>query len=794
MVREILRIRTDNGFGDNDPYFHNIELDEYEFSEPRMGMPSLKATLMYGECLDSLWTKREYVEFRGERYYIRHTPTSSKSNTDARYKHEIEFRTARDEILGNVYFYDAVYGVSTTKDKPCSNSTKFTFYGTIREFVDRLNCAFRYAGVGDSILNTKTSLTTDDVPVGDGYCAMLDPFGDYDSEKSWEFSFEDKFIWEAISESYSIHEIPFEFRGKTMVYGAVPQTVDHVFKYGHDDALLSVTKTNANAKVVNRITMEGSSENIPYYYPNETEYGHISIVADTGNKVLTKDMIEVKNMNMLLSRLSADSTAILRKETLTSESNAKVKVTSLDKQWNNLGWSDCELKKEYAQNFYFDYGKPGWVDKLTLTIMVHFEVTGAGYVQCDNIEGYIYLDNVARGDSNANLISSITPVSLIKESTEEGESEVNLTGNLDKKDKSVGFGNLSKGNYLFRFTIDIQSQNSNCAFFKLKKFEFSGGTPTTTDVYYWEVGSKRYSGLGSLGVTITGADTEAIIGDGFRWEASGRMPFQTNLMPSKYRESLGDERFYNAENNTYKDPDTNEDYVFPNPYVKGAPSEYIYRNEDIKPTIEGIKNYRDFLIGSIADVAYDSDDNDFLTTEATEESDKNDSSKYQHSFFYIKLHKFDGPYGFDLFKHISQTGEMTIQMTSGPCNGCKFKVQAVRKTDEAGWYYYENPVQTTSPLGEIVDGSYAEKVREDDIQSWQQNTQTKDIWICVQKDASTFGMIVPNKVRNYRPNPGDTFNITGIELPESYILAAEKRLEEECIRYIADNKEEKFTF
>ena len=165
-----------------------------------MGMPELTATVMYGTCLDNEWSRREYVVLNGERFYIRHTPSSSKSNSDARYKHDIDFTSEFAEILGNTYFIDAVPDaksgvVCQTRNKPCTNNTKFTFYGTIREFVDRLNCAFLYAKIGDSILSEKTTLTTNDAVVGDGYCAMLDPYGSgdiYDPEKSYEFSFEDK--------------------------------------------------------------------------------------------------------------------------------------------------------------------------------------------------------------------------------------------------------------------------------------------------------------------------------------------------------------------------------------------------------------------------------------------------------------------------------------------------------------------------------------------------------------------------------------------------------------------------
>lgn len=82
--------------GVNDTPFPNEEnqliIPEYSFSESRMGSVNLTATAMYPTCLDDKWvTGKQYADFRGERYFIVKTPSSSKSNDDVRYKHDIEF-------------------------------------------------------------------------------------------------------------------------------------------------------------------------------------------------------------------------------------------------------------------------------------------------------------------------------------------------------------------------------------------------------------------------------------------------------------------------------------------------------------------------------------------------------------------------------------------------------------------------------------------------------------------------------------------------------------------------------
>lgn len=788
MVREILKIYTDEGKKDKNPSFKGIEITEYSYSSTRMGMPQMTATLMWHECLDNEWTGKEYVTFRGERYYIRHTPSSSKSNTDARYKHELVFHSERDELLANVYFVDAVYNGALTHDKPCSNSTTVIFYGNIKEFCDRLNCALRYAGVGDSALEDKTDLTTLDTVNEDGYCVMLDPYGDYDKEVSKEFSFSDQYLWDVISQGYESFEVPFEMRGKKIIFGAVPQKVNHKFKYGHDNSLLSVSKNNANAKVINRITMLGSSENIPYSYPNETEYGHVNLMVDPGNNIL-KDptSIEIQNMSQLVSNLREQSFAELK--AYKEVSSAKVNLSStLKYSFDQIKWTDFNI------GGVVKHPNQGRQHKtLPVYIQLSFNVSTSSEFRLSEIKGNIWEQDSSIPALPESLLSGIKPVSLKPQG-----GTLEIVNNIKIAENGIDFGYLDSGGWSFIFAIDVKNAGGGLftpivSYIGITSITIHDTIVTERSGFYWDVDGKRMR-TGELGLKLPADISNAMVGDKIAWYASDRINTQDRLMPPKYRETKGAQRFYNAVNGIYADPDTNQMYIFPNPYVDGAPNEYIYKNEDIKPTLEGIKNSEDKLMGSIVDIAYDSDDNDSLKSEDSEDTDKNNALKYAHSYFYIRLNIFNGAYGFNLFKHASQTDPMTIQMTSGPCDGCKFKVQAVEFTDDNGMNYYKNPVQTDPNTGYIVPGSYKDKVKEDEFDDSQQDTTTHSIWLCVQKDAETFGVIMPNREHNYRPKIGDTFNIINIDLPEVYIKAAEKRLEQEGIRFMLDNNEEKFTF
>ena len=792
MTNEPLKIYTDQGTAVN-PSFKGLELTSYSCKPVRMGFADFQAEVVCKDNLDNEWTGREYVTFRGERFYIRKTPSAKYDNTSFLWKHSCTLVSESAEILGNVFFYDAVYSYASTKDKPCSNSTKVTFYGNIYEICDRINCSLKYRGIGDSILNTKMSLTTEDEPVGDGFCVMTDPYGDYDRETSWEFSFEDKNIWEVLTEVVSKTEIPFEKRGKKFIFGAVPKVVEHVFEQGFDKALLSVNHQNANAKVINNITMVGSSDNIPHYYPNETEYGHISVDC-TGNTHITADKVEIVNMNQFLSKISPDKKAELWYKPRVPEETPITEITT--NFGDDIDWNDYTL----GDKIIYEY-ESGHTKSIPWHIKIKFNVNKAGPYALNKLTGMIshiftLIPNEVYVDLAHDMMSGVKFLSLFRY-----KDGAMITDGIETRDGVLYLGNLEVSLYVLDISIDIF--NPIIYYYlitvcKIDEIIITGSESAGSSDYgfQWKIGEKSYK-TGQLGLKISEDFTEEMLGEKIGWTASDRMEFQSALMPPKYRQTLGTERFYKALNNTYTDPDTNDKYTFPNPFVEGAPVEHIYRNDKIKPTITGIENSTGALLGEVADVSYDLNDNDALRPageSSGSEDDTSESLTYQHSFFYIRLNKFDGPFGFNLFKHASQNDPMTIQMTSGACAGCKFKVQAVEFEDSTGLKSYKNPVQTVDENGQIVIGDYERKVSRNNLQEWQQDTSTHSVWICLQKDTDTFGQILPSYTKGMTVKAHDTFNIINIDLPAPYILAAEKRLEDEGIRYMSDNNEEKFTF
>lgn len=785
MVREILKLRTDNGLGANNPTFKNIEITEYSFKSPRMGIPTLTAELMWPTCLDDEWTGKEYVEFRGEKYYIRQVQTSEISNNNViKYKHSLDFKSER-ERLAHVYFYDVVPSDihpsnSAGHDKPNTNSTTFKFFGTPYEYADRLNCAFRYAGIGDSILDTKTSLRDTDVPVGDGYCVVVSGYGDGDLEQSQEFEFVDQWLWDVLSEGFNKFKIPFAFHGKKIVFNEYVEPISHVFKYGFDNSLLSVKKNNANARIINRITFKGSSENISYYYPNETEYGHVTLQMLGSNSVLTADDFSIVKPNRLVGGIMSDTPITLG---LTASADATIK--------SPVYFDKGDGPEALVMNEWYKITDFTGIDEYNgYTYNIGFTTQFKGDVVLEKICGQTWNEDQSQPGVGKYSAENLIGQPFLRIINLKNAAGTDFTSSAKIENDRIVMYDLPVGEYVIG--VNISWVYYGWAYWwKINQIIFESKNEQT---FFWQSGDKKTSNLLSWGVEFKGTATASAVGDGFKWSASGRMPFQTALMPPKYRETLGAERFYNALNNTYLKRDGKTYYVFKNPYIEGDPNEYIFIDEEIKPTIKGIENTQHELFGVISDVAFDVDDNDSLKGDiGSDEKDKGDAANYIHSFFYIRLNKFDGPHAFDLFKSASQTDPMTIQMTSGKCNGCKFKIQVI-ETKEGDVETWANPVQTLSPDGDIVTGTQSQIINKDNPQEWQQDTSQNYVWIAVQKDAETFGVIMPNRSHEYLPVIGDTFNIINIELPQGYKDAAEQRGMYEMLDFMENNNEEKFNF
>ena len=767
-------------------------VSSYTYDAKRMGgAPTLTATIYSSEPLQ--WKKEEFVEYNGDRFFASYTPNSTKDNSSRMWKSEIAF-TSRRELLDNTLFFDVVVDDVDTqnKDRYRSNQTKFTFGGTIHEFVARINSSMAYCGLYRPTDEHK------------GYYVVIDE--GYGTDEVKEVSFEDQYLTDVLQLINTTFELDYYWDGNVCHVGKVQHDLtDTPIKYGSSDALISVSKENANYKIVDMITGYGSSDNLPYYYPNDDEFGEA--VFKTEN--ISKDKVSVE-LSKFLKDSRYNDTLVLYKSKEGKNYNGSVDVSSkafdIFTIPSNLTQADSQSNPTVTCSFSFDI-------LISAIKGQTIDLTSLGF-------DFELNSSVSRKDYITNVGNAIKSIYLFK-----GKE---LYKTISKR-MSIG----STSTYTFKedgdFTLSVETEFSyKCKVYKnsagINDFygadswnaAFSGSVEflyESKSEYEWKNGDKYipYSDAG-INVSViseancieydyqfvkegdrygfnkvyTGTDdnaTKVVVTDRV-WIAPS-----SALMPSIYRNTKGAERFYYALNNTHKLPSGSGYYEFANLYKKGNPHQGTVTFDDIKPTINGIVNAEGQLFGEIADVAFDKEDSDV----------KDSDGKYIHNYFYIKLHKFNGDFGFDLFAHAlaSEPAKINLIKSNG-CPACSFTIDCYWNSTKNKCY---NNVLTDgngnlkSDSGKmnskgdyILNDTYVE-----DNKSNQDSTQ-KELWIAVQKDTSTLGIVMPNASAGFKPQKGDLFVITGIRPPKVLVTAAEKRLDDALIKHMSENNTDQFNY
>lgn len=776
-MEKILELKIYNGRGVESTPFPNvdnpIEIGAFRYDAKRMGgAPTITASVNYPTCLDDEWTDKVYALFNGEKYFLKQTPTSSYDNTDVMYKHDIELVSER-AVLDNVYFFDVVTGDPMDSDKPVSNSTNVVFFGDVRDFAKRLKASLAYSGIDyDVVVDDDDEITTEEKLM----------------------SFEDQFFSNVLQAIYNTYEVPYYFDGKTIHIGFAKQdVVIPDLSYGVDNALLSVTKSNANYKTVNRATGYGSTDNIPFYYPNNSPKGIIGVIS-SNDTIMPKILDEEK---------FSDSVELGNPISFVGH---PFEIEGV--MYNNRikGYQDYEYN--YSVN---DYNK----EFEFLTIINAEGPTTLHYLPIFSIKQLLEGPHGwSDGEDIPYDIDKVT--SKRKIVVRQGRNgAIVWQKDVYENDEACDIPIPSAGTYTIR--IFLYWQHPYSAQYSQSRFYLYVSYYATIDAEAgWHYNGKAVD-LTKLGLSIN-EDASPNIGDTIAQNLVKYVNTSKNLMPSVYRQSDAKERFYNAvnypfpfvegyelkygeyekdgevHNDAYKDDEGN--YIhFDHPYVEGKAREHIVAVEDLKPTIKDTVNAMGLRMDMFSEFAYDDDDND-ETIENEEGSDRD----YVHSYFFGKLRKLD----FNLFDCAIEQQPMTISFTSGACGACNFEIGATEEFPQ------KNPVQVDSEgnlvrrNGRVVCGQF-EPIYENELQPEQQDTINNEVWIALKKEDQAYGELMPKApvdgVGGHRPkacsegqNDGDTFVILGIHLPDSYIDNAERKLEKEIIKYIKDNNEEKFTF
>ena len=885
MKAEALYIKIDKTVKDGNKEVHLFPSDtdfacikSYTNSRKREGgAPSISASFYFSRPLDKEWTREEYVEFDGERYYATSVPSSSKDSASGLYKHEASFVSKR-EVLDNTLFFDVVSqnpDDTSGGDKYRSNQTKFSFGGDINEFVSRINDSMVYCGLYDK----------DGV---DGYCVVIDE--GYGTDEIKELSFESQYLSAVIQLIKTTFELDYYWVGKVCHVGSVRYDLStsgnygskYVLQYGSDAALMSIQRNNANNKAIDVITGCGSSDNIPYYYPNEDEFGTAKYNIENANGSTIKD-ISMKKLNkwassdiynkpFVLFDVAEGSADINTSIVWSIEKGAAVKSDTQQNPGQTMG-NNTIANETFAPTLYsalFGFFLTKYYDpnvditnfgytvsngsstpariknvKTNYVFPMHISIKGRAGSMLDmskfEVSAILYtLDGMRSGSTILSWDSS----SVIK--TISIHSDVVSPYPLkDKVDSPIiNYIFPYDGDYtldlIIEITINFQFSTSGTvlpsAWQAINSYERKF-TITASGLNYTlkSEGSGLYMTCGeelrceyeNCGIAFV--DVAKVLKAKARWayvaqdNGKGKWVLEkdansnentatkvyitgrkwitpsTNLMPSIYRKSEGVERFYYATNTPSDDqreiytiPGTDILYHFNNLYKDKNPHQGYATFDDIKPTIRGIRNdviQKDGLgqlFCEIADVAFDKADSDA----------KDGSDNFLHPYFYIKLHKFSGEFGFDLFKHAleSETGKIEMIECHG-CPACSFSIMCY--WDKVSNICY-NPVSVdiNGNLKAVREDSQDYIMQEGDIKSdtLNQNSQTNEIWIAVQKETSTLGVVMPNASAGLKPKKGDKFVITGIKAPPILITAAERRLDEALIKYMSENNEDKFNY
>ena len=764
-------------------------VSSYTYDAKRMGgAPTLTATIYSSEPLQ--WKKEEFVEFNGDRFFASYTPNSTKDNTSRMWKSEITF-TSRRELLDNTLFFDVVVDDVDTqnKDRYRSNQTKFTFGGTIHEFVARINSSMAYCGLYRPTEEYK------------GYYVVVDE--GYGTDEVKEVSFEDQYLTDVLQLVNTTFELDYYWDGNVCHVGKVQHDLtDTPIKYGSSDALISVSKENANYKIVDMITGYGSSDNLPYYYPNDDEFGEA--VFNTEN--ISKDKVSV-DLSKFLKGSKYNDVLVLYKSKYGQKYSASIDSSLFGLTRNtepeNLTLADNQTNPTVTCSFGFSF-----YVKLIKGQILDFTKLSFKFSMLDSLT---HKDNIteitaAYKDiylSNGNDIINITKKTVFGDNCKypcenDGEYKLTIWAEFSYRCRVFINGNgvtdyygANSWNASFIGNIELLYEPTSEYEWKngdkyipydesgINIREISGANCIEYDYQFFK-DDNRYG----FNKVYTGTEDNAVkvmVTDRV-WIAPSSV-----LMPSIYRNTKGAERFYYALNNTHKLPSGSGYYEFVNLYKKGNPHQGTVTFDDIKPTINGIVNAEGQLFGEIADVAFDKEDSDV----------KDSDGNYIHSYFYIKLHKFNGDFGFDLFAHAlaSESAKINLIKSNG-CPACSFVIYKKPSADNSKYYNCVsvdengNLKQVRTDKNDYIFAN-ASDAYEDNL---NQDSTQKELWIAVQKDTSTLGIVMPNASAGFKPQKGDLFVITGIKPPKVLVTAAEKRLDDALVKHMSENNTDQFNY
>jgi len=614
------------------------------------------------------------------------------------------------------------------------------------------------------------------------------------------------------------------------------------FDYGSTEALLSKEKTNTTDKIVTRITGAGSTENIPWYYPNPnpdgwikpfyTEYGEevpnviIEFPTDEGettadglkyedylknrigvniNRGIVKEVIYSneynfafpvpdEEYNILLFTYEIDTHDVIEPR-ITLKLNYNPDVSKCSRITGALGYEETvvgtyDSSESYTEPTPFQamfITKDGF-HKIDLVQGKNYVLRIVYYIPKNEMpnsrmydyEGYHYPSmSIQYGTSSVFArigenfyqeqgLQSFAEFAYPGVPTDAGYSiDGTSEGKVLPQTRVAGgqYKDMATGIIYKCYNSnppdiqDVTNQNAFSVSPAMSGDEWFGTFVSMALSLYandgWYIGRRKVvlSDYGIFDITFESPETQSDIFNAIEFKRLKWVTPIPNLMPEVFIKTDGERRFYNAHNYWDKDNDTlfegtadpmigevqvgvkvrnpiykdeenlldDKHYEFESEYRQDMPHEHIEDFDDVKPSIEGQKNYVEVKIDeetaddwanqyqnyftknedgtfSNATSTYDASETYYMSLRidvveqfAYDETDNNEiwdnyedetiQGEYKHPYFFAKLR----PMGFNIFD-LALTEDMTISMTTGNCGACNFKIGVDENTGK-------NPVQ-----------------------------------------------------------------------------------------------------
>ena len=852
-----------------------ISITTFTYNAQRMAAtPTITATVNYPRCLDNDWDVNVYAEYNGEKYYIRQIPSSSKDNTSVMYRHDITLYSERF-ILENIYLRDVGKG----------DDTNVIILADLKDFIEIINKSLAKSDVAyrirpleerelDKIVGARDAkeIALDKVYISTALQEIYNQWNvPYYFDKNEIVVGESKdeiptpFEYGAENSLLKVQKQNANFRKITKISGTgSDKNIPFYYPNWSQKGIIEARVLPTNTKLLQEHIVVDDMKKFEKFMPLGED-----------NKVVYKAASEfAPSFTTQPARYQTKINEALQNKGVMYPSIELEFETFVEGQTVELGFQifiDEYLKIGVDNASGTRYGN-SWnltPENIAKELMCVYEVSDKSYFIEKSKIPIVNVGERPTLDFSPETGLVTTGIGSFNDSKIHLGKELNETINITKveykssKDSTVnGYhfaikrtisgvvtGYVSTaGKYVAHIALNLTTSNSVQNQIAIGSYKYNKKQYNQNAVYQmydycyltidpagiryttenigegWYLNGTEPISLSKIGVSLKTIPSGGLVGEGFYQAFIDMIPHADNLMPTLYRDSMGERKFYKAtnypltsttevdeligeyqgthgiQNDKYK-KDNNDYYIFETEWNSINQNEHIQEFPEIYPSIEGITNSEGQLFGEILEVAFDDNDN----------NEVNEEGEYIHPYFYVRIPIFDGDNGFNLFDQKIVGSNMQVVMTSGDCAACAFEIHVLSKENSTNPDYEDvaNPILVTMnyPNGEeIVSGNWEDKTTTDwsKIIPSQQNSKTNSIWLVLQKDKETFNETYPNTVKSVVPKPrriengkiieGDKFVLLNIDMPKQYVLAAEEKLRKEAIEYMAQNNSDKWNF